>query len=158
MTVTLNGEMVPDHDHSPSQSVEAMTRDQFRTVFTLGPVLFSSLIPSMVFGLVMGQWGSNIIWGNMFGLGWCLAAFASGNIVHDTFSTVVGLLWGWLLLVPLYLASGPLWDRLTNNGRKVATAVLLASFLVMVPSQTIMGWDESGLHLPDYSLHLAYSY
>jgi hypothetical protein len=135
-----------------------MTRDQFRTLFFLGPLLFSSIVPSIFFGVLLGEWGSNIIWGSVFGLGWCLAAFASGNIVHDNFSTTVGLVWGWLILVPLYFSGGWLWDRLSGAGRNVAVAALLLSFLVSVPAKTIMGWDEHGLHLPDYSLHLASSY
>jgi hypothetical protein len=135
-----------------------MTRSKFQTIFVVGPLLFSSIFPPLFFGVLLGDWGSNIIWGSVFGLGWCLAAFASGNIVHDGFSTTVGLLWGWLILVPLYFASGWLWARLADGGRKVAIAVLLLSFLVAVPAKTIMGWDERGIHLPDYSLHLAASY
>ena len=135
-----------------------MTQRQFRTLFVLGPLLFSSMVPSLVFGVLAGQWGSNVIWGSVFGLGWCLAAFASGNITHDSFSTNLGLIWGWVVLVPLYLASGWLWARLATRGRKVAVAALLLSFLVAVPAKTIMEWDELGIHLPDYSLHLATSY
>ncbi len=135
-----------------------MTRGQFRAFFVLGPLLFSSIVPSLIFGVAVGQWGSNVVWGSVFGLGWCLAAFASGTVVHDSFSTTIGLIWGWLILVPLYFASGWLWGRLTDGGRKIAAAALLLSFLVAVPAKTIMAWDESGLHLPDYSLHLATSY
>ena len=135
-----------------------MTQAQFRTLFVLGPLLFSSIVPTLVYGVLVDQWGSNIVWGSLFGVGWCLAAFASGNIVHDGFSTTVGLLWGWLVLVPLYFASGWLWVRLSESGRKIAIAALLLSFLLAVPAKTIMGWDELGIHLPDYSLHLATSY
>lgn len=135
-----------------------MTQAQFRTLFVLGPLLSSSIVPSLFFGMLAGQWGSNVIWGSLFGLGWCLSAFATGGLVHDSFSTTIGLIWGWLVLVPLYFASGWLWRTLTRVGRKVAVVVLLLSFLVAVPAKTIMGWDERGLHLPDYSLHLASSY
>lgn len=135
-----------------------MTRSKFQAAFVVGPLLFSSILPSLFFGVFIGQWGSNLIWGSVFGLGWCLAAFASGNIVHDSFSTTVGLLWGWLILVPLYFSSGRLWGKLSDSGRKAAIAGLLLSFLVAVPAKTIMGWDELGIHLPDYSLHLATSY
>jgi hypothetical protein len=135
-----------------------VTRKQFQAAFVAGPLLFSSILPTLLFGALIGEWGSNILWGSVFGLGWCLAAFASGNIVHDSFSTTVGLLWGWLVLVPLYFASGWLWTKLDRKGRTIAIAFLLVSFLFAVPSETMMGWDQRGMHLPDYSLHLAYSY
>ena len=68
-----------------------MTEHQFRTYFVLGPLLFSSIVPSLIFGMAFNQWGSNVVWGSVFGLGWCLAAFASGTVVHDTLSTTIGL-------------------------------------------------------------------
>lgn len=135
-----------------------MTRGQFQTAFVVGPLLFSSILPTLIFGVLIGQCGSNIIWGSVFGLGWCLAAFASGHIFHDSFSTAIGILWGWSILVPLYFTSGWLWNRLADAGRKVAIAALLLSFLIAAPSKTIMGWDARGIHLPDYSLHLATSF
>ena len=135
-----------------------MSKAQFRILFVLGPFLMASIVPSLLFGILIGEWGTNLIWGSYFGLGWCLSAFASGNIVHDHFSTAMGLIWGWLALVPLYFASGWLWERLPVRGRKRAIALLALSFFVIVPAHTIMGWDEQGLHLPDYTLHLNLSY
>jgi hypothetical protein len=135
-----------------------MTERSFRAYFVLGPLLFCSIVPSLIFGVTLSQWGSNLIWGSVFGLGWCLAAMASGTVVHDTFSTAVGLAWGWIVLVPLYVSSGWLWRRLSVNGRRGAIAGLLASFLIAAPAETIITWDLHGFHLPDYSLHLAISY
>lgn len=135
-----------------------MTEREFQTYFVLGPLLFSSIVPSLIFGIAVDQWGSNPIWGSVFGLGWCLAAFASGTVVHDTLSTSLGLAWGWFVLAPLYFASGWLWRRLGNKGRRRAIAGLLVSLLMAVPANTIMAWDRNGFHLPDYSLHLATSY
>ena len=140
------------------QTVFGMTQTQFRTVFVVGPLLSASIVPSLLFGIIAGQWGSNLIWGSLFGLGWCLAAFASGNIVHDSFSTNVGVVWGWLALVPLYYWSGWLWRTLDDRKRRAAVALLLLSFLLVVPAKTLMNWEEHGLHFPDYSLHLATSY
>ena len=135
-----------------------MTERQFRTYFVLGPLLFSSIVPSLIFGMAFNQWGSNVVWGSVFGLGWCLADFASGTVVHDTLSTTIGLVWGWFVLLPLYFASGSLWRRVSEKGRRRAISGLLVSLLIAVPAKTIMAWDQHGLHLPDYSLHLATSY
>lgn len=135
-----------------------MTEGQFRALFVFGPLLFSSIMPSLIFGLLLDQWGSNIIWGSVLGLGWCLAAFASGSLVHDTVSTIVGFLWGWLVLLPLYFFSGRLWSRLSAKGRSRAVVALLFSSLIIVPADTIMAWDQEGVHLPDYTLHLTASH
>ncbi len=135
-----------------------MTERQFRIYGVIGPLVFSSIVPSLVFGAALNQWGSNVVWGSVFGLGWCLAAFASGTVVHDTLTTTIGLVWGWFVLVPLYFASGWLWRQLSEKGRRRALAALLASFLFAIPAKTIMAWDQHGFHLPDYSLHLATSY
>lgn len=135
-----------------------MTQREFRAYFVLGALLFSSIVPSLIFGIAVGQWGSNVIWGSVFGLGWCLAAFASGTVVHDTISSAIGLVWGWFVLIPLYFASGWLWRRLSDKGRRRATAGLLVSLLIAMPAKTVMAWDQHGFHLPDYSLHLATSY
>ena len=135
-----------------------MTRRTFRAYFVLGPLLFSSIVPSLIFGIALGEWGSNVIWGSFFGIGWCLAAFASGTVLHDSLSTTVGLLWGWFALIPLYLASGWLWEQLSEKGRRRAIAGLLVSLLIAVPARTITAWDQHGFHLPDYLLHLATSY
>lgn len=135
-----------------------MTEREFQAYFVLGPLLFSSIVPSLIFGIAVDQWGSNLVWGSVFGLGWCLAAFASGRVVHDTLSTTIGLAWGWFVLIPLYIASGWLWRRLSDKGRRAAIVGLLVSLLGAVPAETIMAWNQHGFHLPDYSLHLATSY
>ena len=115
-----------------------MTEHQFRTYFVLGPLLFSSIVPSLIFGMAFNQWGSNVVWGSVFGLGWCLADFASGTVVHDTLSTTIGLVWGWFVLLPLYFASGSLWRRVSEKGRRRAISGLLVSLLIAVPAKTIM--------------------
>jgi len=135
-----------------------MSKVQFRSLFVVGPLLMASIVPSLLFGVLIGEWGTNLIWGSYFGLGWCLSAFASGSLVHDRVSTDAGLIWGWLALMPLYSAAGWLWERLSARNRTWAVALLALSFIIMVPAHTIMGWDEQGIHLPDYTLHLNLSY
>ena len=137
----------------PSESyVSQMTKGRFRAFFVLGPLLFSSIVPLLVFGVALDQWGSNVIWGSVFGLGWCLAAFAFGN---GPLSSISGFIWGWFVLLPLYSLSGCLWGRLAEKGRNCAVVALLLSFLIAVPAKTILAWEQHGVHLPDYSLHLA---
>ncbi|WP_454278589.1 hypothetical protein [Sphingomonas sp. Marseille-Q8236] len=134
-----------------------MDKTAFRCCFVALPMIACSVLPTLLFGLWLGQWGSNVIWGSYFGLGWCLSALWSGSIVHDRMSMAIGVAWGWLAAIPLYLASGWLWERLTDRGRKRAFLMLLISGLPMVPAQILMSWDSAGFHLPDYTLHLAWS-
>lgn len=132
-----------------------MRKGRFRALFVLGPLLTASVVPSLLFGLLIGEWGSNIIWGSYFGLGWCLWGFASANSFQ---ASTVGLIWGWLALVPLYVGSGWLWERLNEKSRHTTAILLVATFAIIVPAHTIMGWAVAGFHLPDYSLHAATAY
>ena len=140
--------------------LSATTHDRrtFRTLFVFGPLVMCSIVPSVLFGIIFNEWGSNLIWGSVFGIGWCLSAFWSGNLVHDDFSTNVGLVWGWLLLLPLYFGSGWLWDASSERRRRIAALLLLTSFLFDLPASTIMELDKAGMHFPDYTVHLATSY
>jgi hypothetical protein len=135
-----------------------MTETRFRTLFVAGPFLSASIVPSLLFWLLLGQWGSNIVWGSYFGIGWCLAAFATGDIVRDDISAAIGLLWGWAALVPLHLASGVLWRRLDAPRRRRALMLLGWSFVPVLPAGLILELDRLGLHLPDYTAHVAFSY
>jgi hypothetical protein len=122
------------------------------------PLLSCSVLPTIIFGVTQNQWGSNLIWGSYFGLGWCLSAFWSGGLVHDRFSTTIGLVWSWLALVPLYLVAGKFWDRSSAQGRRTAVWLLAVSVLPMVPARTLLALDDYGIHLPDYGLHLNESF
>lgn len=133
-------------------------KTNFQLAFALLPTISCGLIPTLLFGSALGQWGSNLIWGSYFGLGWCLAAFGSSGIVHDQFSTTIGIAWGWLAMIPLYSASGWLWKRLSESGRCRALILLLLSLVPMLPAKVLLDWDAAGIHLPDYMAHLASSY
>jgi len=134
------------------------SKPKFRLVFVVVPFVACGIVPTIIFGIMLNQWGSNLLWGSYFGLGWCLMAFWSGGLVHCRISTDVGLLWGWLALVPLYFFASWLWERTSEHGRKLAVLLLAVSTLPMVPAKVLMGLDEHGIHLPDYNLHLNESF
>jgi hypothetical protein len=134
------------------------SKAEFRALFTVVPLLVCSIMPSIIFGILLGEWGSNIVWGSYFGLGWCLSAFWSGGVVHNDFSSAVGFIWGWLALLPLYFTAGWLWERLSLKGRRVAVGALAVSALLIVPARTMLRIDQLGIHLPDYTTHVAISY
>ena len=156
-TTTHCGKVRLEFGHSGGYD-PAHDRAAFPRLFVFGPLLLSSILPTLFFGLLLGQWGSNLLWGSYFGLGWCLAAFASGNILHDGFSTAVGFAWGWLALVPLYVAAGALWRSLADRGRRTALLLLGLSSLASLPAGRMMELEGYGVHLPDYGTHLIASY
>src|SRR5688500_6894939 len=131
-----------------------VSQGSFRTLFVACPLLMCTIVPTALFAVVCIQWGSNLICGSAFCLGWCISAFWSGNIADDDLLTRVRLIWGWLMLLPLFFGSGWLLRISSERGRKIALLVLSASFLFNVPAQTLMAWSEHGIHLPDYALHM----
>jgi hypothetical protein len=135
-----------------------ISKVQFQRLFVLVPGLSCSLAPSLIVGTLFGEWGSNPLWGSYFGLGWCLSAFWSVGQVHDRLSTDIGLIWGWLALLPLYSGAGWLWDRATPRRRRIAVRILWLSSLPMLPARAMLALDAAGIHLPDYITHLATSY
>ncbi|MCW4461563.1 hypothetical protein OK349_07575 [Sphingomonas sp. BT-65] len=135
-----------------------MSKAQFSLVFVLLPFLACSILPSLLFGVLFGEWGSNLIWGSYFGLGWCVAAFWSGGLVHDLSAARIGIAWSWLALLPLYPLAGLLWEKTSVRGRNVALATLGLSALLSVPARAVMYLEECGIHIPDYTLHMALSY
>jgi hypothetical protein len=130
----------------------------FRLLFVFGPLLVASFLPSLIFGVLLNQWGSNLVWGSVFGLGWCIAAFATGGLVHNGVAATIGLIWGWVVLILLWFFATWLWRWLSPSRRRTAVVLLLVSFLVNVPARAFISLDEAGIHLPDYGLHLAGSY
>jgi hypothetical protein len=130
----------------------------FRSAFVVGPFLIFSIIPSIIFGFLLNQWGTNVVWGSVFGIGWCVSALATGGLFNNSFAMAVGLLWVLSILIALFLTSGWLWRNLDDHGRVIALMILALTFLPNVPAKTIMGWDANHFHLPDFTLHMAESY
>ena len=47
-----------------------MSELHFRLAFVVGPFMFSALIPTAVFGSLIGELGTNLCRGSVFGLRW----------------------------------------------------------------------------------------
>jgi hypothetical protein len=69
-----------------------MRQSAFRSAFVVGPFLICSIIPSVIFGFLLNQWGTNLIWGSVFGIGLCVSAFTSGGLLANRFAMFVGQL------------------------------------------------------------------
>jgi hypothetical protein len=135
-----------------------LTQGQFRTLFVLGPTLACTIAPTLVFGLSLGQWGSNLIWGSVFGIGWCLAAFATGGLFYNHTAENIGLAWAWIVVAALFFLSGLIWRHSNDRQRKMVALVIALSLLVDVPGKVMLRLDQAHIHLPDFAMHLAESY
>src|SRR5829696_2656239 len=109
-----------------SLGTDTMELRGFQVAWTVGPLLASSALPSILFGVLLGQWGSNLVWGSVYGFGWCMAAFAEGSL-RDLHVAWAGLLWAWTMPLLFLFASGWLWSRLTERGQRRELIGLAAS-------------------------------
>ena len=136
-----------------------MGRSTCLLAFILGPTLAFGIIPNVIFGFLHGNEGAtNIIWGPVFGAGFWLsdlAFWAPGPGGGSRIIMISGLLWAFLLIpFVLFLASNRLWWNLGERGRKIALALLFASFLLVVPVRVLEILALHGLLLPDWALYI----
>ncbi len=133
-----------------------ISRPAFRVWFTLATFLSLGIIPTMLYTILLDQWGSNPVWGSIYGIGWCLAT-EYYEILGPTWVMGIGVIWALLMMPGLCLTSGWLWDALSVRGRKRAFLLLLATLCVMLPGQMMLDiWQF--VHLPDLQTHFATVY
>lgn len=135
---------------------EGISRPAFRAWFTLATFFSVGIFPTMFYAVTIGQWGSNLIWGSVYGVGWCLAS----NFYHALdlqWVMAIGVLWAILMVPMLYWFSGWLWETLDVTGRKRALCLLLVSLCIMVPGEEMLRISNV-LHVPDLQTHFATGY
>jgi hypothetical protein len=127
--------------------------------FVLGPMLSFGIIPTVIFGFLTGEVGTNVIWGSVFGSGFWLSDLAFWAPGRGDLIKYAGLLWA-LLLVPLVLffAADLLWRNLSERGKKSALTLLLISFLLDVPERAVSALALNGFVLPDWALYISSVY
>jgi len=129
----------------------------FRIWFVLGTFLSVGYLPTMIYGVLLGQWGTNLVWGSVYGLGWCLAAYAFEGQVGWILG--IGLIWS-ALIVPatLYFGSGWLWQACNGTARRIVIIALFLTLAADIPASAILWLDQYLAHLPDLMLHVATLY
>ena len=133
-----------------------MGERDFKLWFTIVPLILTIFVPSAVFGLALGQWGSNVLWGSLFGAGWCVASFSTGS--QWGIAAFAGLLvWPTLVSIGLYIVSGQIWRAKSGKLRRGALWLLAGTSFLMLPANVMMDLDKS-IHLPELVLHIATSY
>lgn len=125
----------------------------FRVWLIAGSFVSVGLIPSLIYGVLLGQWGTNLVWGSVYGLGWCLAAYFADI---RGMAAVLAFLWsGFAVPAALYVASGWLWNACGEHTKRWAMMLLFASLAVDVPAEAILWIDQHVIHMPDLMLHMA---
>jgi hypothetical protein len=114
-----------------------MKERAFRAFTVAIPSLAFSLIPTAIFGVAIGEWGSNLIWGRVFGFGWFLSQSFLGPM-HWRLSAAIGIfIWPPLVAYALFLASGILYRRVSRTIRNCCLIILLLTAAVIAPAHVI---------------------
>ena len=114
-----------------------MKERTFRTAFVLIPCLSFAVIPTAIFAIAIGEWGSNLIWGRVFGFGWFLAQSFAGP-THWRASTAVGIfLWPPLVAYATFLVSGTLYRHASRHVRNACLIMMLLTAAAIVPAHVV---------------------
>ncbi|ATI78889.1 hypothetical protein [Sphingobium yanoikuyae] len=128
----------------------------FRVWLIAGSFVSAGLIPSLIYGVLLGQWGTNLVWGSVYGLGWCLAAYFADV---RGIAALLAFLWsGFAVPALLYVASGWLWNTCGEHTKRWAMILLFVSLAADIPAEAISWIDQQVIHLPDLMLHITTMY
>lgn len=134
---------------------ERVNRSTFVAIAVGVPILICTVVPLLLFGVLLGQWGTNLIWGVVFGFGWWVAQ-SIGGPEHWRLAASIGLfLWLPLVLWGLSLVAGAVWRSENQRRRGLFLLLLAASCLPLVPAETAMALYSGGRVPPDFNLLMA---
>lgn len=132
-----------------------MTRRTFVIVGVAIPLLACTIIPDLVISPVSGQWGTNLLWGLVFGFGWWLAQSTLGTEHWHTAANIGLFVWPPIVLVGLYAVNRSVWRFADDRGRRTFLWLLAVSCLAMVPAKTAMSLYSTAAVPPDFNYLMA---
>lgn len=123
-----------------------MRERTFRALLVFIPCLSFSIIPTVIYGFTIGEWGSNPIWGRVFGFGW----FVSQSLVGPTLwkiSAAVGVfIWPPIIAYALFLISGLIYRSASRATRNFSLIIVLLSAAFIVPAHVAeAGWKPGSV-------------
>jgi hypothetical protein len=132
-----------------------MSRRTFITLAVVVPLLVCGLVPSLIFGILYDQWGTNLFWGLIFGFGWWVAQ-SIGGPEHWRAAALIGeLIWPALVLAGLFFLGRSVWHWGDGRMRSFFLVVLAISSLPIVPAETAMSLYANASVPPDFNYLMA---
>jgi hypothetical protein len=129
-----------------------MNRRIFIAAIVIVPLLVCSILPDLIFSELYGQWGTNLIWGLVFGFGWWVAQ-SLGGPEHWRAAAEIGVfLWPPLVLAGLFLLGRTVWQSRQAWVRKTLLGLLAISCLPIMPAKTTMSLYANARVPPDFNL------
>ena len=129
-----------------------------RTFVILGvglPFLACSIIPDLIVAPLSGQWGTNLLWGLVFGFGWWVAQSTLGT-EHWRAAAYIGMfVWPPVVLAFLLLLSRSVWQSGDHRKRWAFILILVFSCLLIVPAKTAMALYANAAVPPDFNYLMA---
>ena len=115
------------------------------------PFLACTIIPLLIFGVLYGQWGTDLFWGLVFGFGWWVSQSLLGP-EHWRIAAAIGVfVWPPIVVTVLIVLSRSVWKR-GNRTRKLSLWLLALSCLPIVPAQTAMTLYANARVPPDFNV------
>ena len=128
-----------------------MNRKTFLVASGCLPPLACTLLPLIVFGILLGQWGTNLLWGLIFGFGWWVAQSTLG-IEHWRIATNIGLfVWPPIVVLGLVLVGRFVWQQ-GDRARTLFLLFLCLSSLPIVPAETVSALYANARVPPDFNV------
>ena len=129
-----------------------MDRQTFAIAGGCLPLLACTILPLLVFGVLYGQWGTNLFWGLVFGFGWWVAQSTLG-IEHARIASGIGLfVWLPIVFAGLFLLARKIWDFENAHWRRIFLFALAISCLPIVPAETAMSLYKDARVPPDFNV------
>ena len=132
-----------------------MKRSTFVATAVGAPFLVCTIVPLLLFGTLLGQWGTNLIWGLVFGFGWWVAQSIGGPDHWRAAATIGLFVWPPLVLWGLSLVARAIWRSGSEQRRRLFLILLAVSCLPLVPAETAMALYAKALVPPDFNLLMA---
>lgn len=132
-----------------------MNRRTFVALSVGAPFLSCIVVPTLLFGVLIGQWGTNLVWGPVFGFGWWVAQTLGGPEHFRAAATIGFLVWPPIVLWGLAVAARSVWRLEDARRRRLYLWLLAASCVPMVPAEAVMALYSDARVPPDFNLLMA---
>ncbi|HEX8644555.1 MAG TPA: hypothetical protein VF702_11655 [Allosphingosinicella sp.] len=132
-----------------------MNRRVFVSVCTGLPFLACTFVPFTLFGLLYGQWGTNLFWGPVFGFGWWAAQTIGGPENFRAAAAFGIFVWVPIVLGGLFVLSHWVFRTGSDGARRLSIMLLLASCLPVVSADTALGLYANARVPPDFNTLVA---